>query len=130
IPAVHLSKFALKLGSPDSIRFGKIRFCIDRILLLHQAPEVLMAHHHRVNYSNFVKGIVILTKYSHTLSGFNRHVATGRINVAREDLQKSGFACTVCSDYAIAVAGGKLDIYLVKQHTFSELKRQIISSDH
>ena len=89
-----------------------------------------MAHHYGIKYWDFIKFVVILAQNCHPFARIDTYIPAGRIDIPGQDFKKSGFTGTICANNPIAISRRKLDIYLVKQDSFSELERQIISSDH
>ena len=49
---------------------------------------------------------------------------------AAKQLQKGGFARTVCTDDTVAVAGRKLQIDVLEQHLSAKLKGKIVDCNH
>ena len=65
---------------------------------------------------------MILLQDGHTLTRGNLNGALSWLDITAEKLQEGGFAGTVGTDYAIAVAWGKFNRYILKQDTLAKLQ--------
>ncbi len=122
IPAVQLRKLSLQLTGTYAVLITEIRLGINGILFVHNVHQMLVAHNNGAEHLILVKGIVILLQYRHTLAWGNLNGAFGWLNIPAQELQESGFAGTVGTDNAIAVAWGKFNRYILKQDTLAKLQ--------
>ena len=130
LPAVHLGKFGLKLGGEDPVLVGEVLFLIDGVLLLHHVIETLIAHDDGIHDRIGVILELVLLEDGHTDAGLDRHVAAGRLELARKDAQEGGFACAVGANDAVAVARRELQIDVLEQDGAGKLHAKIGNGYH
>ena len=69
-----------------------------------------MAYDHGIENGVLVKGELVLAEHRDALSPPPGNLATIRLKLTCQDLQKGGFSGAVRPDQAVAVARGELDI--------------------
>src|SRR5215217_2163367 len=89
-----------------------------------------MAHQYRVQYSKLVKTKLVLLQHGHALTGRYFHAAFVGLDLTRKNFQERGFAGTVGTNHAIAIALGKAEVHFIKQHTLAKGKGYIIYRNH
>ena len=89
-----------------------------------------MAHDDRAQDLVVIVGVVILLQDSEALARRDLDCAACRLNVACQQFEEGGLAGTVRADDAVAVAGGKLQVDLLKKNAASKLHGKIGNRDH
>ena len=130
LPAVKLGKFRLQLAGAQAVFFSEVLFFVEGILFLHNVIQVLVAHNDGVENRIFVVLELILLQDRHPCAGFEKDIAGRRFQFAGKNFQKGGFAGTVRADHAVAVAGGELQIDLLKQNAAAELHAEVGNRNH
>ena len=71
-----------------------------------------------------------LLQDAHPLLLGDDDLAGGGLQIAGEHPEERGLACAVGADDAVAVAGGKLQIHVLKQGLTAEVDADVIDSNH
>ena len=121
LPAPQFCKLRLQVRRPQAVLIGEVRLFIDGVLFLHDVVQVLVAHDDGVHDGVVIVGVLVLLQNGDPLGGVDLNGAGGRIQLPGEDAQEGGLARPVGADNAIAVAGQKLQIYMLKQPLAAEL---------
>ena len=130
LPAAQLGKLRLQLCRQDAVLVGEVLFFVERILLLADVIELLVAHNHGVQHGIGVVLELILLQNGHPNPGLHVHVTVGGLDGAGENLQQGGLARTVGTDDAVAVAGVELQIGVFEQHAAAVLYAEIGYCNH
>ena len=130
LPAAEIGKLLLKLGGANAVLVRHLVLCIDGVLLLAAVVQALVTHDDRVHDGIGIVHGLILLEDGHSCLGVDMHAAGAWLELTGEDLQECGFSGAVGADDAIAIAGGKLQVYLGKQRGAAVLQREVINSDH
>src|SRR5690606_22969738 len=100
------------------------------VLFFHDVVQLLMAHHHRLNHGKLIERVVILLEHGHALARGEAHRSGGGVNFPGNDLQEGGFAGTVSTYDAVAVAGSEFEVDIFKEHTLTVAERKIGYINH
>ena len=122
IPAIQLGKLRLQLTGTDAVLITEIRLGIDGILFVHNIHQMLVAHDDSAEHLILVIGIMVLLQDGHALPRRNVDGALGRLNITAQKLQESGFAGTIGTDDAVAIARRELDRYVLKEDALAKLQ--------
>ncbi len=128
--AVELGKLRLQLGSVQVILLAGLRIGVDRILLAHAVPHLLVALQHHIQHPLLLVGKLILLEESHAFVGIERDIAGRRLQAARQDFHQRRLARAIRPDQAIAVALPELDRNILKQRLGPELYGDVRSNEH
>ena len=126
LPAAKLGKLLLELGRAYAVGIVKIGLVVDRVLLLAAVVKALVAHDYGVHDGVIIVHVLVLLEHRHALFRGYGNAAGGRLKLAGENFNKRRFSGSVCADYAVAVAGRKLQINARKQNVSAEIYRKII----
>ena len=129
-PAAQLGEFSFQISGANAVLIGEIRFFVDGVLFLHHIIKMLVAHDDGVHDGKLVVGVLVLLQNGDPLGGVDGDAAGGGIQVTGEDTQEGGFARTVGTDDAVAVAGQELQVHVLEQPLAAELHSQIADSNH
>ena len=129
VPAAQLGKFAFQFGGLFTVRFGEVLLHIEGILFLHNVIQALVAHDDGIQYCVLIILEMVLLHHRHPGVGRDLHRTAGGFQFSREDLQKSGLACTVGSDDAVAVTRNKFEIDMAEQLIGAKAEAQIGNSN-
>ena len=125
VPAVHLGELILQLGGEDAVFFGEVLLGVEGVLLLHDVVELAVAHDDGVKDGVFVEGEVVLFEDRHPVLGVDDDFAAGGLQFPGEDPQEGGFARTIGSDDAVAVAFGELQVHIFEKRLAAEAQAEI-----
>ena len=73
---------------------------------------------------------MVLLQHGHAFAGGDDHLARRRLQLAGKHLEEGGLARTVRADDAVAVAGSKLDIDILKKRLAAVGEGDILCCDH
>ena len=130
LPAAQLGELLLQLAGPDAVLLRHLLLLVEGVLLLADVIQALVAHDDGVHHVVGVVGVLILLEHRHTGLGQDGHLAGGGLQLAGEDLQEGGLARAVGADDAVAVALGKLEIYVGKERLTAVGQAQIGNCNH
>ena len=130
VPAVKLRELCLELRGAHAVLLGEIRLCVERILLVHDLDEALVAHDDRAQDLVVVVGIVVLLQDSEALARRDLDRAAGRLNVACQQFEEGGLTGTVRADDAVAVARRELEVDVLVEDALAKLEADIIDCNH
>ena len=130
IPAVHFREFAFQLRGFLTVGLAEVRLCIERILLLHDIIEPLVAHDDRIKHRKRIEGKVILPQHGHARTLVNGDLTLGRLQLTAQDLQESGFPGSVRTDDAVAVPRQELQVRAGKQFLSAEGQGNVAYCNH
>ena len=130
IPAVHLRKLSLQLGSLHAVLIGEVRLGVKGILLVHDFHQTLVAHHDSAQHFKIIIGIVVLLEHRQALTRSNFNIAPGGLNLTGQELQEGGLACSIGADDAVTVARSKLQVHILIKHTLAKLQTHIVGCNH
>jgi hypothetical protein len=129
-PAAHLAELVFEVSGAEHVGFGSIGIVVDRLLLLHDAVHLGVAHDHGVEHQFLFVFEVVLLQCGHPFALVDGDMAARGVNLARNDLEQSGFARAIGTDHTVAVAFGEFKIRLIKKYTLAILQGEIGNSDH
>ena len=89
-----------------------------------------MPHEDGVKHRVVVEGKVILRQDGEALARPQRDRATRRVELAADGAQEGGFTSPVGTDDAVAIAGQKLEIDVLKKDPLSESDVQTANCNH
>ena len=101
---VQFRELNLQLGDAHAVVFAHLREIVDGVFLLLDLPQLVMAHDHRVDRREVLKGELVLAQDAHALIGIHVHVASRWLNLATEDFHEGGLAGAIGADQTVAVA--------------------------
>lgn len=130
VPAVELGELRLELRSAHAILFREIRLRVERVLLVHDLHEALVAHDDRAQDLVVIVGVVILLQDSEALARRDLDCAACRLNVACQQFEEGGLAGTVRADDAVAVARRELEVDVLVEDALAKLEADIIDCNH
>ena len=130
LPAIQLGELTLQLAGTFAVFIGEVLLGIEFVLFTHDLIEAAVAHDDSLQNLEIIKLEMVLAKDSHALAGGDHNIAGRRFQFAGEDLEERGFSGSVGADDAVAVAGGKLDIDILKEGLAAIGKRYILRCNH
>ncbi len=89
-----------------------------------------MPHDDGVEDGVFIKSKLILLQKGDPLLRPNRYGSRVRFRLARQDLEKGGFAGAVGADQAVAVARHELDVDILEDDPLAIGKADVVCADH
>ena len=130
LPAIELCKLGFQLAGLHAVFLGKIVLFIEGVFFLHDIVQVLVAHDDSIENRIGVILVLVLLENGQARAGLEKHLAGGRLQLAGENFQKRRLARAVGADDAVAVAGGKLQVDLLKKNTAAKLHGKIGNGNH
>ena len=127
---VVLGEFGLQLGRMHVVVLGGLKVGVNRVTLAHGGPHFGVSLQHHVEHALVFVGKLVLAQLAQTHARLDRHIAGSRLQVPPQNLHEGGFARTIGTDQAVAVAFAKLDGNIFKQRLDAELHGDIRGSDH
>ncbi len=128
--AIVFGEAGLEFRCVHVIVFGGLRVGIDRVLLLHTGPHLVVAHHHHVEHTHVFKGELVLAQEGHALARIERHIAATGLQYPGENLHEGGLAGAVRADQAVTVTVAELDADVFKQGLGPELHGDVVGDEH
>ena len=89
-----------------------------------------MPHHHGIHHRISIPLEVVLAQYRQTLARSQHDRPRCRVQIARNSTQESRLSGTVGTDYTITITTCKLQVYIIKQHSFTKLNRYVRDCNH
>jgi hypothetical protein len=130
VVTAHFAELAFQIGGMQIVRLGRLRVHVDRVLFLHHAPHVGMAHHHYVEHAQVFKAELVLAQEGHALMWVDGDIAGAGFQHAGHDLHQRRFATAVGADQTVAVAVTELDADVFKKRLGAELDSEIVDGKH
>ena len=130
LPAAQLCKFRLQFRSPEPVFVGEVGLFVKGVLLFPHPVQPLVAHDHRVQHRMGVVGELILLQDGHADAGLDGNGPGGGVQLPGEDPQEGGFSGAVGAYDAIAVPGGKLQVYPLEQPLAAKLHAKVVDCNH
>ena len=130
LPAAQLGELLLQQAGLDPVLLRHLLFGVERVFLLADLVQTLVAHDDRIHHVVGVVGVLILLQDGHAGVGQDGYLAGGGLQLPGEDLQKGGLARAVGADDAVAVALDELKVHMGKEGLSAVLEAQVGNSDH
>ena len=130
LPAIELCKLGFQLAGAHAVVLGEVVLFIEGVLFLHNIVQVLVAHDDSIENRIGVVLVLVLLQNGKARAGLEKHLAGGRFQLAGENFQKRRLARAVRADDAVAVAGGKLQVDLLKKNAAAKLHGKIGNGNH
>ena len=125
IPAVQFSEPFFQFGHFQSIFVCKVFFSIEFFALFHDIPQHGMPHHYGIHNGKSIPFEVVLTQHGEALARSQSNRTGSRIQISVNRTEECRFSRTVCADNTIAVTTRKFQVYVIKQHSFTKLYRNV-----
>lgn len=130
LPAVHLGKLQLQVGSTVAVLLRHLGLGIEGLALLHVLPERGMAHEDRVEHAIGVILEMVLLQDREALARTQLHGTLVGLQVAGDGAKKGGLAGSVGANDAIDVAARELDVYVFVKYSLAKLDGKIVERYH
>ena len=130
VPSVQLGKTFFQFGNFQSVFVCEIFFGIQHFALFHYVPQHGMTHHYGIHYGKGVPLEVILAQYGEAFAGAQGNRTGSGIQIPVNRAEECRFSRTVRTDNTIAITTRKLQVYVIKQHSFTKLYRNIRNCNH
>ena len=129
-PAIELCKLGLELARTHAVFLGELVLFVERVLFLHDIVQVLVAHDDGVQNGVRVILVLVLLQNGQARAGLEGNAAGGGFELSGEDFQERRLARAVRADDAVAVAGGELQVDLLKKNAAAELHGEVGNRNH
>ena len=130
IPAVHLRELSLQICRAVAVLLSEGVLCIQGFLLLNDLIQARIALYDGIEHGKIVECKMVLLEHGHARAGLNGYVAGAGLQLTRKNLQEGGLARAVCTDNAIAVALGELDVYILEKRLTGKVYAHIGNGNH
>ena len=130
IPSVQLGKFLFQLGYFQSVFICEIFFRIQFFALLHDVPQHSMPHHHSIHNGIRVPLKVVLAQHRKAFARSERNGTGCRVQISVNRTKEGRFSRTVSTNNTITITTRKLQVYVIKQHSFTKLYRNVRNCNH
>jgi len=69
VPALHFGKLFFQFSRPHAVGIGEIGFHVNGLFFMLHSPQLVMPHHHCIEYSIGVKFEVVLLQHRQAFAG-------------------------------------------------------------
>ena len=89
-----------------------------------------MSHHYGIHHRIGIPLKVVLAQNRQTFARSQHDRACRRVQISRNGPQESRLSRTVSTNYTITITTCKLQVYIIKQHSFTKLYRYVRDCNH
>ena len=117
-------------GGALAVRLGKIRLCIQLVLFLHNGVQPRAAAQHHIHHGVVFIAEMVLLQHAHAVVRPKGNAAGGGLQFTGQNAQERRLSRAVRADDAVAVAGGKFQVYMLIQRARGKLQAHVGDGQH